>query len=157
MKSVCLAIFVFAALSIPAGLGAREHTEENLSYEKVDSLLALDLPFGSRLYGGGGYLVHKEPSDLDPWSVQGGLEWVCPYGFFNGLLQPIAAVDLQSEEENEWDLDVSAKMGLQFGSRNKTTANRLQLTLEYYQGHSPNGQFYDEMVEYIGLGLHYYR
>ena len=138
-------------------LRGRAEERENLSYEKVDSLLSLDLPFGSRIYGGGGYLVHKDPSDLEPWSVQGGLEWVCPYGFFDDLLHPIAAVDLQSEEENDWDLDVSAKAGLQLGSRNGTIANRLQLTLEYYQGHSPNGQFYDELIEYVGLGLHYYR
>lgn len=138
-------------------LRGRAEERENLSYEKVDSLLSLDLPFGSRLYGGGGYLVHKDPSDLDPWSVQAGLEWVCPSGFFDDLLHPIAAVDLQSDEENDWDLDVSAKTGLQLGSREGTIANRLQLTLEYYQGHSPNGQFYNEMVEYLGLGLHYYR
>ena len=138
-------------------LRGRADERENLSYEKVDSLMSLDLPFGSRLYGGGGYLVHKNPSDLDPWSVQGGLEWVCPYGFWDGLLHPVAAVDLQSEEENDWGLDVSAKAGVQLGSEQGTIANRLQLTLEYYQGHSPNGQFYDELIEYIGLGLHYYR
>ena len=138
-------------------LRGRADERENLSYEKVDSLMSLDLPFGSRLYAGGGYLVHKNPSDLDPWSVQGGLEWVCPYGFWDGLLHPIAAVDLQSEEENDWGLDVSAKAGVQLGSREGSITNRLQLTLEYYQGHSPNGQFYDELIEYIGLGLHYYR
>lgn len=138
-------------------LRGRADERENLSYEKVDSLISLDLPFGSRLYGGGGLLVHKDPSDLDPWSVQGGLEWVCPYGFWDGLLHPIVAVDLQSEEENEWDFDVSAKAGLQLGTENGPISNRLQLTLEYYQGHSPNGQFYDELIEYVGLGLHYYR
>ena len=76
---------------------------------------------------------------------------------FDGLLHPIAAVDRQSEEENEWDLDVSAKMGLQLGSRNGTISIRLQFMLGYYQDHSPNHQFYDDMVEHLGFGLHYYR
>jgi len=138
-------------------LRGRAEDRENLSYEKVDGLLSLDLPFGSRLYGGGGYLVHKNPSDLEPWSAQGGLEWVCPTGFADGLLFPVAAVDIQSEEENDWDLDVSAKAGLQLGQRGRENSSRLQLTLEYYQGHSPNGQFYNELIESIGLGLHYYR
>ncbi|MFO7803248.1 MAG: DUF1207 domain-containing protein [Desulfovermiculus sp.] len=138
-------------------LRGRADERENLSYEKLDSLISLDLPFGSRLYGGGGVLVNKNPSDLDPWSVQGGLEWVCPHGFGDGLLHPVASVDLQSEEENDWDLDVSAKAGLQLGTEKGASANRLQLTLEYYQGHSPNGQFYDELIEYVGFGLHYYR
>ena len=56
--------------------------------------------------------------DLESFTTDGnkaraprGLEWVCPFGFFDGLLHPIAAVDVQSEEENEWDLDLSAKTG----------------------------------------------
>lgn len=25
----------------------------------------------------------------------------------------------------------------------------------YFRGHSPNGQFYKEKIDYIGLGLHF--
>jgi hypothetical protein len=27
--------------------------------------------------------------------------------------------------------------------------------LEYFRGHSPNGQFYREKIDYIGLGAHF--
>jgi hypothetical protein len=138
-------------------LRGRAEERENLSYEQLDGLLSIDLPLGTRLYGGGSYIFHKDPSDLEPWSVQGGFEWVSPTGFWDGLLYPLAAVDVQSEEENDWAADVSAKAGVQLGGRDKASNNRLQLTLEYYQGHSPNGQFYDKSIEYIGIGLHYYR
>jgi hypothetical protein len=137
-------------------LRGRAEERENLSYEQVDGLMSFDLPLKARLYGGGGYIFHKNPSDLEPWSAQAGFEWVSPWGL-GDLVFPVAAVDVQSEEENEWDLDVSAKAGLQLGSKTGQGDNRLQLTLEYYQGHSPNGQFYDELIEYYGLGLHYYR
>jgi Protein of unknown function (DUF1207) len=26
--------------------------------------------------------------------------------------------------------------------------------IEYYKGHSPNGQFFDRKIEYVGPGLH---
>jgi len=32
----------------------------------------------------------------------------------------------------------------------------LQILLEYFRGHSPNGQFYREKVDYLGLGVHFY-
>ncbi len=28
--------------------------------------------------------------------------------------------------------------------------------MEYFNGYSPNGQFYREKIEYIGLGIHLY-
>jgi hypothetical protein len=31
---------------------------------------------------------------------------------------------------------------------------KIQLLLEYYNGHSPNGQFFDRKIEYIGTGIH---
>jgi hypothetical protein len=34
-------------------------------------------------------------------------------------------------------------------------AGRNQLLLEYFRGHSPNGQFYKEKIDYVGLGLHF--
>ena len=30
------------------------------------------------------------------------------------------------------------------------------LLLEYYNGKSPNGQFYENTIEYFGLGLHFF-
>ena len=33
---------------------------------------------------------------------------------------------------------------------------RIQLLLEYFNGYSPNGQFYRDKIEYIGLGVHLY-
>jgi hypothetical protein len=28
--------------------------------------------------------------------------------------------------------------------------------IEYFNGHSPNGQFYRDRIEYLGVGLHLY-
>ncbi len=125
----------------------------NLSYEAVDLKLSFDLPAGFRLYGGGQRLLSREPDELDPWSGQAGLEYVSTQAWWNGMLRPIAGVDLQSREESGWGLDVSLRGGVQL--ENPTLQTRsIQLLVEYYQGSSPNGQFYDRDIEYLGLGAH---
>jgi len=135
----------------------RGNSEEriNLSYESVDSLFTYLLPSGFRIYGGGGYIFHKDPSDLDPWSTQIGLEFRSPLFWLNGALRPVAAIDVQNRQENNWDTDVSARAGIQFENPD-FLSRKLQLMFEYYHGKSPNGQFYERDIEFFGLGLHFF-
>ena len=124
----------------------------NLSYEAVDLRLSYEF-FGDavRLIGGAGYIFNREPPSLDPWSLQTGLEIRSPWP--GGRFRPVAAADVQYREENAWAADVSVRAGFEFqrwlGSR------KLQVLAEYFQGHSPNGQFYKGTIEYFGLGLHF--
>ncbi|THJ08910.1 MAG: DUF1207 domain-containing protein [Nitrospira sp. CG24C] len=47
----------------------------NYSYEEGEAILSLDVPGGwGRLYAGGGYLLHREPANLDRLKVQAGVE-----------------------------------------------------------------------------------
>jgi Protein of unknown function (DUF1207) len=47
----------------------------NYSYEEAEAILSLDAPGGwGRLYAGGGYLLHREPANLDRVKVQAGVE-----------------------------------------------------------------------------------
>ena len=128
----------------------------NFSYEGVDTLLSYNFPFGFRLYGGGGYLFDRTPSELDPWIAQGGVEFTSPTAWMDGALRPIAAVDIQSREATDWDTDVSVRMGVQLENPD-FLSRKLKIMLEYYKGSSPNGQFYirDE-EEYFGIGLHFF-
>jgi len=127
----------------------------NLSYEAADLKLSYDIGYGLRAYGGGGVLLHREPSDLDRLSTQIGLEYLAPYTLGDGLLRPVAAVDLQNREESRWASDLSVRAGVQFESPDEIS-QRLQLMLEYFNGRNPNGQFYDRTLEYFGLGAHVY-
>jgi uncharacterized protein DUF1207 len=131
----------------------------NLSYEGIDAKLSQDLWDAVRIYAGGGYLVHRDPTSLDPWSVQYGLEVRSPWAWPGEHVRPVAGVDIQHREENDWSADVSIRAGLQFegallgrhlGGRN------LQLLVEYFSGRSPNGQFYTRPIDTIGLGLHFH-
>lgn len=127
----------------------------NLSYEAVDLKLSYDVGYGIRVYGGGGVLLSREPSDLDRLSTQIGLEYLAPFTLANGLLRPVAAMDIQNREESDWASDISLRAGVQFESRDAVT-QRVQLMLEYFNGRNPNGQFYDRTLEYYGLGAHVY-
>jgi Protein of unknown function (DUF1207) len=127
----------------------------NLTYESVDLKLSYDLPWGFRAYGGGGYLFDQEPADLQPWSVQGGLEFRSPWTVASRHIRPVAALDLHSREQNHWNVDVSLRGGIQFENVRVFDRN-LQLLVEYFHGNSPDGQFFKRRVEYLGLGAHFH-
>lgn len=122
----------------------------NLSYEQADLRLSYDVLDVIRLYGGGGAIFRRQPSDLDRWSAQYGAEIDVPLGW---PLRPVAAVDLQHREETDWNTDVSIRAG--FEIEDLSMASRRVLVLgEWYDGNSPNGQFFDEEIEFFGIGAH---
>ena len=125
----------------------------NLSYEAVDLKLSYDLPSGFRVYGGGQTLLTREPDELDAWSGQLGAEWLSPEAWWGGALRPVAGIDLQSREEADWNVDLSLRAGVQL--ENPTLRSRsIQVLVEYYNGSSPNGQFYSRDIRYLGFGAH---
>jgi hypothetical protein len=126
----------------------------NLSYESVDLKVSYDVHEALRAYAGGGYLFHQEPANLDPWSIQYGVEFVSPWPRRPVRWRPVAAGDFQHREENAWSLDFSLRAGIQLDS--VLASRNLQILLEYFKGRSPNGQFYKEKIEYLGLGVHFH-
>jgi hypothetical protein len=133
----------------------RTNTERvNLSAEGLDLKLSYEFGDWLRLYGGGGYLVRRQPSTIDPWSAQYGVEFISPWPSRDKRWRPILAADLQHREENNWSLDLSLRTGIQIDG--VLASRKLQILLEYFRGHSPNGQFYKEKIEYLGLGAHFH-
>jgi hypothetical protein len=127
----------------------------NLSYEAIDLRLSYEITEWLRVYGGAGYIVRGDPDDLEPWSTQMGVEVRSPWTFVNGTLRPLAAVDLQYREQNDWHADLSVRAGVQF-EKLPIFDRRIQVLLEYFNGYSPNGQFYRDKIEYVGIGVHFY-
>jgi hypothetical protein len=122
----------------------------NLSYEAIDFIYSREW-CGWRVYGGGEYLMHKEPDDLKPMSAHWGLEHRGSKPLvWNG--RPIGGVDMKSFEEHNWAIDTSVKAGLEFGHPNPGQ-RRVRLMAEWYKGFDPRGQFYNNKVEYYGMGV----
>ncbi|HEX7900589.1 MAG TPA: DUF1207 domain-containing protein [Planctomycetota bacterium] len=125
----------------------------NLSYEGVDLKVSFALFEQLRLYAGAGYLLHTDPADVKPGSAQAGAEFDSRAGWFGGFLSPVAALDLQRPREGGNEIDISARLGVEF-EKPDTAKRRVLLLVEYYRGNNPDGQFFDEKIETIGLGLH---
>lgn len=120
----------------------------NLSYEELKGLASYEWERW-RVYGGGGYLLRSEP-DLQRKHAQGGVEFVHPHAWRG--LDFVAAVDAKLSEEIDWKSSFSYQAGFEFKGMSQ---RRMRLMLEYFDGHSPNGQFYRERLRYTGLGLYF--
>jgi hypothetical protein len=133
----------------------RTKTERvNLSYESLDLKVSHEFGDVLRLYAGGGYLFDQDPSSLQPFSIQYGAEFISPWPGRDARWRPIAAADLQHREQNDWSLDLSVRAGIQLDG--VLASRNLQILLEYFKGRSPNGQFYKDKIEYLGLGVHFH-
>lgn len=123
----------------------------NLSYEETTLTLSVDAG-DFRFYAGAGYMVHSVPADLKPWSAWQGIEWTLRDGRSFG---PVVAVHLDEREDSGWLPDLSARVGVEFVDPRRSR-RRFQILVEYYRGQDPNGQFFRERIESIGIGIHFY-
>lgn len=124
----------------------------NLSFESLEALVSYDWR-QLRVYGGGEYLFSREPEELDPEGLHGGLEFrgTKPW-LWGGRL--VGGLDLRSWREHDWDVDASLTAGLEFGAT-QSGRRRLRIMAEAYEGHSPHGQFYEDDIRYLGVGLYF--
>ena len=130
-------------------------TRVNLSYEEVDVKLSYQLLPWLRIYGGGGYIVHRFPEDLGRGTTQWGIELVSTRTFLGGRLRPVAYGDFQCNERTNWQVGQSIMAGVQFENA-RIGDRQVQLLAEYYVGPSPDGQFYTQRASWYGIGVHLY-
>ena len=127
----------------------------NLSFEEIDLKLSYELSAWLRVYGGGGMLVDQYPRTLGRGTSQFGAEITSPWTVLSGKIRPVAYGDFQANERSSWAISRSLMAGLQFENA-RIGDRRLQLLVEYFKGPSPNGQFFTQSSDWIGLGLHLY-
>jgi len=138
-------------------LSAEEPERINLSFEAIEALIAYD--FGAaRVYGGGEYLFHRDPVDLGKRLLHAGLEWRSREAAFRvadiGAAHWIAGIDLKRREQNDWASQLSAKLGLELAPLDGAPGGRhWSVLLEYYDGASPYGQFYEMDLSYWGVAV----
>lgn len=120
----------------------------NLSYEAVDVLASYELTQNIRVYGGGGFLFDVDPGYLDKWIYQLGAEF---YMLSQSLVLPayVLAVDIKGWEETGYKPNVSIKAGMALN-------NSTLISLDFYSGDSPHGQFYVDRLTYVGLSISFY-
>lgn len=133
-------------------LGRTAPERINLSVEAVDATLAYDWG-GWRGYGGGGYLIRRDPDDLKEQWLRAGFDYVgSTRRLLNGRL--IGGVDMQWFEETDWDAGISLKVGLAYGGASPDRRG-IRVMLEAYDGFVPFGQFFGDDIEYYGIGAYF--
>lgn len=126
----------------------------NLSFEEIDLKLSYELTAWLRVYGGGGVLVGQgDPTTLGRGTSQFGAELTSPWTFLGGKIRPVMYADFQANERSQWVVSRSLMAGLQFENA-RIGDRKVQLLAEYFKGPSPNGQFFSQNTDWIGLGLH---
>lgn len=129
-------------------LGESAPERINFSLEAVDFSASYEWD-EFRLYGGMGYLINVEPSDLDRTAIQFGGEYHdTEQGLFGGRL--IGGVDLTAFEGDDWSINAAVKFGLEFGEPGSGN-RRIRVMLEAYDGKAPYGQFYEVDITSYGL------
>ncbi len=129
-------------------------------FEEVEGLMSVDLAW-LRLYGGGGYLLHREPA-IQRGKVQWGLELRPPdraSPFLQDVIEdlhmaPIMAADFKTLEEQGWNVNANVVAGLEWYRPGST--RRLRALLSYYHGFNPYGQFFNQKIEMVGIGLYFH-
>jgi hypothetical protein len=125
---------------------------ENLSFESIELLLSQELgPL--RAYAGGERILRREPDTLAAQLVHAGLEFRTGSA---GPLRFVTAADVKATEQHDWSPATSVRVGVEVGkSASGGHPTRLiAFMLELYEGPSPYGQFFQDDIDYIGLGFH---
>lgn len=125
---------------------------ENLSFESMELILSQETGL-LRWYGGGEHLFRREPDTLEPWLAHAGVE--LRLGQLRGA-RFVAALDAKSTQQQDWEPSWSLRTGVELALwREPGHPPRLwRILLEFYDGPSPYGQFFQEQIRYLGVGFH---
>jgi hypothetical protein len=126
---------------------------ENLSFESLELLASQEIgPL--RVYGGGERIFRRDPETVKPKLLHVGAELRSGRA---GLLQLVSGADLKTTEQHDWSQALSGRVGFEL-ARTAPAGHPVRLVtimLELYKGPSPYGQFFQEDISYVGVGIHF--
>jgi hypothetical protein len=134
-------------------LRSDEIVRENLSFESVELLVSQELG-ALRAYVGGEKIFRREPDTLPDSLFHTGVELRTGR---TRKAQLVAGIDLKTTELHDWSPAISGRVGLELGRPGPEghPGRLIMLLLEFYEGPSPYGQFFQDDISYIGAGIHF--
>ena len=128
-------------------------TRANFSFESVELLVSQEIG-PVRGYVGGERIFRREPDTLPDSLFHSGFEWRAGRAWKARL---VSGVDLKTTELHDWSPAISARIGLETGPPGSggRPGRLVALLLEIYKGPSPYGQFFQDDISYVGVGLHF--
>jgi len=128
----------------------------NPSYEAIDFFSSYQFSQSLRFYFGPGVIVHSDKTfKMKPLYVQYGIE-VRLLGqkmLYHGLYgTPYLAIHIDNYQQHHWNMDATFMLGYEF-SKLQGVGRRARVFLEYHQGYSWEGQFFNERTRYGEFGF----
>lgn len=121
----------------------------NMSFEAVEAMASWDRgPW--TLYGGATKMVRSR-EDLLPYWLKAGVQGSAPLKT-NPRWRWVAGLDLHSWQETSWNLDITAKGGMEL-SGSQRSDRAIRFLAEVIHGRSPYYQFYNLKLTGFGLGM----
>jgi hypothetical protein len=126
---------------------------ENLSFESLELLVSQEVGV-VRGYAGVERIFRREPDALPSELFHAGVELRTGRA---RTMQLLGGVDLKMTELHDWSPAVSGRVGIEMGRPGSGghPGRLVTLMLELYEGPSPYGQFFQDDISYVGVGLHF--
>jgi len=134
-------------------LRSEDIDRENLSFESLELLVSQEVgPL--RVYIGGERIFRREPDTLPSELFHGGAELRSGR---SGPFQLVGGLDVKTTDLHDWSPAMSGRVGLEMARSGPEghPARLVTLMVEFYQGPSPYGQFFQDDISYVGVGLHF--
>lgn len=120
---------------------------EDISFEALELLAALDLGERGRIYGGGTVIVHTV-DPIDELEAQAGIEL---FGRLrNGAWRFWGALDARAWEQTEWDLNAVLRVGIELPTPGQRA---IRAFFEVARGPLTHGLFYQREAFTWGAGI----
>jgi len=119
----------------------RQEARLGLAWQPKDS---------TTLYTEAGYAYDLRNEILQrPWRLQLGAQFQDPATFRRTQFHWYSALDLSAYQENNWDINTTIQVGIATASAN----HHWRIGLEFYNGRSQLGEFFQDRERYASLGL----
>jgi hypothetical protein len=127
-----------------------EAEAENFGRDAVDVTAFRQAAPTVGFYGGVNWAFNVHPKGARRFTVRVGAQVEARNG--DGALIPYGGVDAQWEQDNEWE----PRMNLQLGVRLPELGGRrvVRVAVEFFAGPSAQGQFHEEHVRHLTLGIY---
>lgn len=129
---------------------------KNPSFEAFDWVSSYQFSSGLRVYGGPGVVFASDDSfKLKPLYVIWGME-IRLFGqklnYHKLFGTPFFAANMENWQQHDWDLDCTFKLGYEF-SKLQGVGRKMRLYVQYHQGFSYEGQFFNKRTRYAEVGF----
>ncbi len=132
------------------------HKRDNPSMEAIDFYTSYQFSSALRIYAGPGVVVQSDKSFImKPLYVQWGAElrlFGRKFNYQRLFGTPFFAMHLENWAQRHWNLDASYRIGYEL-SKLQGVGRKMRLYVDYHQGYSYEGQFFNERTTYGEAGL----